>query len=143
MSSLKNLQKYEKHHFQKLRTFVLNFKVASKPFSKMLPMTNLGFKWFWRLLLTSLENDFNFLTQKLAKNWKMPFQRFGTFVFDLKVASRPFSKNISNTKFLFKQFSTFFLTLPVTSFNFFVQKFVKKTKNAVFKDSKPLFLSLR
>ena len=58
----------------------------------------------------------------------MPFQKFKTFVFDLKVASRPFSKNISNTKFLFKQFSTFFLTLPVTGFNFFVQKFVKKQK---------------
>ena len=38
-SLLKNLQKNEKFHFQRLRAFVVELEVASKPFSKMLPRT--------------------------------------------------------------------------------------------------------
>ena len=36
-------------------------------------MTNFEFKRSWKLCLTFLENGFNFVTQKLAKNWKMLF----------------------------------------------------------------------
>ena len=42
----KNLQKTKKSHFQKFRTFVFQMKVASKLFSKMLPMTKFGFTQF-------------------------------------------------------------------------------------------------
>ena len=42
-SLLKNLQKTEKCPFQALKTFVLELTVASKPFSKKLPVTQYWF----------------------------------------------------------------------------------------------------
>ena len=57
----------EKCLLQTLRTFIFKLKVASKPFSKKLPMTNFDFRGSWRLRLTFPENGFNFVTQKLQK----------------------------------------------------------------------------
>ena len=71
--SLKNLQKTENFPFQMLRIFVFQLKAASKLFSKKLPKANFEFKWSWRHCLAFPENGFNFVTQKFAKNWKMPF----------------------------------------------------------------------
>ena len=59
--------------FQTLRIFVFELKVISKPFSKKLPITKFWFKKFSMFCLTFPENGFNFVTQKFAKNWKMPF----------------------------------------------------------------------
>ena len=62
--SLINLQKSAKSDFQMLRPFIFDLNVASKPFSKMLPMTNFRFKYFSVLCLSFSENNFNFVTQK-------------------------------------------------------------------------------
>ena len=59
----------------------------------MLPMTSFEFKWPWRLCLAFPGSGFNFITQTLAKTTrKCPCQRFGTLAFELKVASKPYSK---------------------------------------------------
>ena len=50
--SLENLQNTEKSPFWTLRTFVLELKVASIPFSKKLPVTKFRFKQFWAPCLT-------------------------------------------------------------------------------------------
>ena len=67
------LQKTEKYLFQTLGRNVFELKIASKPFSKKLPLTKFCFKYFLTFLLTFGENVFNFVTQKIAKNWKIPF----------------------------------------------------------------------
>ena len=69
---LKNLQKTEECPFQMLRTFVFELKVASKPFSEMLNLTNFGFK---TLCLAFTVSGFNFLVQKFAKNWILLFSK--------------------------------------------------------------------
>ena len=69
-SSLKNLQKTEKRPFQTLKTFVFELEVASKWFSKKLPVTKFRFKMFWTFCLTFPENGFNFLTAKISKRLK-------------------------------------------------------------------------
>ena len=43
-SLLKKIQKSEKYHFQTRRKIVFHLKVASKSFSKKLPMTKFGFE---------------------------------------------------------------------------------------------------
>ena len=68
-SSLKNLQKTAKCTFQKLRTCGF-YRVASKPFSEMLTMTNFGFKDFWTLCLALTVSGFNFVPQKFTKKVK-------------------------------------------------------------------------
>ena len=73
-SSLKNLQKHW-NSFETLRTFVLELKLASKPFSNKLPMTKFWLKYFWTLYHISPENGFNFVGQEFAKIWKMPFSK--------------------------------------------------------------------
>ena len=72
-SSLKTSQKTEKCPFQTLRTFTFELKVASKPFSKKLPITKFWFKQFLMFCLTFSENGFNLVTQKFVKNRKMLF----------------------------------------------------------------------
>ena len=88
--SLKNLQRFEKCTLQRLRTFVFELQVASKPFSKKLPMAKFWFKAFWMLCLTFPENGFNFVTQKFVKNWKMPFSN----AHNIRFWAQGFSKTI-------------------------------------------------
>ena len=71
--SLKSFQKTEKCLFQTLTTFFFEPKVASKPFSKKLTTSKLWFKEIWTLCVTFPSNGFNFVTQKIAKTWKMLF----------------------------------------------------------------------
>ena len=54
-------------HFQTLRTFVFDFKVASKSISKILSLANFKMKPFWRLRFAYLENGFNFVPQNFTK----------------------------------------------------------------------------
>ena len=56
-----------------------------------------------------------------------------TFVFDIKVASKPFFKKLSMTRFGFKQFLMFCLTFPENGCNFVNQKIAKNLKSAIFK----------
>ena len=52
--------------------------------------------------LTFPENDFNFVTEKLQTTENFPFQMLRTFVFDLEITSKPFSKKLPMTNFVFK-----------------------------------------
>ena len=166
-SSHKTLQKNEKYHFKRLKTFVFFFKIASKPFYKMLHMPKFGFKrlrfqfryskfskklknaifkvsehmfltsrklqnnflksFLWKICIQIVFNALPHFPRKLfqlrqskvsKKLKKYHFQRFRTFVFDLKVASKSFSKMLLIPKFWFEQFLTLFLTFPENGFNF-------------------------
>ena len=64
-----------------------------------------------------------------------------TFVFDLKVASKPFFKKLSMTRFGFKQFLMFCLTFPGNGCNFVNQNIAKNLKSAIFKRPQYWFLS--
>ena len=72
-SLLKNVQKTEKCSFQRVRTFIFELKVASRPFSKKVIMAKFWFEYILTLCLSFPENGFNFVNQKSAKNWKMLF----------------------------------------------------------------------
>ena len=137
-SSLKNLQKTEKCPFQTLRILIFKLKAASKPFYKKLPITK-----FWTLCLNSPQNGFNFANQKLQKTEDLPFQTLGTFVFELTVASKSFSKKLPMTKFWLRKFLIFFLTFLRKRFQLRHSKICKKLKNALFKRSEYSFLSSR
>ena len=75
------------------------------------------------VLTSSLKN--------MQKSEKCPFQRLIKFVFEIKVASKPFPKKLAMTKFWFKQFLILFLTFPENGFYFVTQK-LQKTKNFLF-----------
>ena len=89
--------------------------MASKSFSKMLPMTNFRSEQFWILSLTSPENGYSFVTQKFAKMWKISFR---IFVFGLKATSKPSSKMFHLTNFTFKHFWTLYLASLENGLNF-------------------------
>ena len=57
--SLKNLEKTEKFYFQRFITFFCYFKVPSKSFFKILPMTKFGFIWSYE--------GFASLSKRMAK----------------------------------------------------------------------------
>ena len=97
--SIKNLQKTKRYHFQTPILLAFELEQASKPFCKKVPMTRFWCKLFLMFCLTLLKNGFNFVIQKLQKTKNSPFQMFRTFVFDLKVASKPFSKKLPMTDF--------------------------------------------
>ena len=79
--SLKNLQEDEKCQVLRFRTIDFDIKVASKPHSIKLHLTKFWFEQFLRLYLAFLENGFNFVSQKLAKIWKMPFSKVQNFCY--------------------------------------------------------------
>ena len=70
---------------------VRSWAQGSKPISKKVPMTKFLFKQFLMLFLTFLILPL----KNLQKTENYPFQVLRTFVFDLKVASKPFSKKLS------------------------------------------------
>ena len=116
--SLKTLQKSKHCYSQRFRTFDFRLMLAPKKFSKMLPMTNFEFKWLWRLCLTFPESSFNLVTQTLAKKArKCSCQRLGTLAFELKVASEPYSKILSMTRFWIEWFWRLRLTFLANGFN--------------------------
>ena len=106
-----------------------------KVFSKKLPTKHTLCKKFSQHFLAFPENGSNFVTQKLAKNWKMPFSNvhnvrsFQTptiFVLELKEASKSFSKKVPMIKFWLKQF---FYVLPHFSRKWFQPRQLKIAKN--------------
>ena len=74
-SSLKNLEKTERFYLYSFRTFVIDFEVTAKPFSRMLPLSKTWFEQSLTLCLTFSENAFSFVTQKFAKKCKVLFQK--------------------------------------------------------------------
>ena len=81
--------------------------------------------------------------KNLQRTEKCPFQMLKTFVFELKVASKSFSKKLLVTKLWFKQFWTPCLTFPENGFNFVTQKFAKKTEKCPFQTHIILVSSFR
>ena len=95
---LKNLQKkVRKCHSLRLKTFLFDLQVVSKPFTKT-----------------------------FEKAEKRQFQRFRTFVFQLKIASKPFSKKLSEMlsiiMFDFCRFNRFFPLFQKTVSTLFLKK---------------------
>ena len=70
----------------------------------------------------------NLALKNFQKTKKCHFQRFRAFVFNLKVASKPFFKKIYMTKSWFKCFLMLWMTFPINGFNFVAQKFAKNKK---------------
>ena len=66
--------------------------------------------------------------KNLKKSEKCSFQTLRTFVFELRIALKIFSKKLPMTKFLFKYFSALCLIFTQNVFYFATQKFEKKWK---------------
>ena len=64
--------------------------------------------------------------KRLQKIKTCQVQMFRIFVFDLKIASKPFCRKLHMTKYWFKRFLTFCLVFPENGFNFFTQKVTKQ-----------------
>ena len=88
-------------------------------------MTNFGFKQFRKALPFLPRKQFQF---RCKKNEKIYFLSLRTFVFHLKVVSKPFSKVLAKTKFGFKMNWKCCLPFSKNGFNFVTQKFAKKGK---------------
>ena len=93
------MQKSEKFLFQTLRTFVFELKVGSKPFSKKIPMTKFDLNRSERFVSLFQNMVTASSLKNLQKTEKYLFHTLRTFVFQLKVASKPFSKKLYMTKF--------------------------------------------
>ena len=117
-----------KYYFQSFTTFVFQVKVVSKAFSGMFPMTNFAFIKFSTIFLAFPRNGFNFVTQKFAKKWKLSFLKAENIFFDLKIASKKFSKILPMINFRFKQFSLLCPTFPKNVFKFVTENFAKRWK---------------
>ena len=135
---LKNWQINEKCNLQTLRTFIYDLKIALKQFSKNLPIIKFWYKKFLVLFLAFPENVSNFVTQKSQKKKKkkkkmkerkISFSKVHNirfWVFEVKVASKPFSKLLPMTKF---------------GFGFCDSKMCKKVKNVTLNRSEYWFLT--
>ena len=106
-------KKPENFSFQMLKTFVFDFNVTSKSFSKMLPATRFWFKQFWAFCLMFREDGCN---SKIFKSWKMLFSNAPNIRFHLKVAWKPFSKILLMNDLWFKWSLRLCLTLPKKEF---------------------------
>ena len=84
-------------------------KVASKPFSKMLPSRISGFKKIPKLCLAYSENAFEFVTQKLSNRWNMTFSNTQNICFGLQDSLKKIFKMFHTTNFEFKSFKIFIL----------------------------------
>ena len=127
-SSLKKLQKTERCSFQRLSTFVFPLNLASIPFSWKLPRPNFNFNSLERFASLSQKMVSTSSLKSFRKIEKCPFQTFTAFVFEPKVASKPFPKTFPTTKFWFKEIWTLCVTFPANGFNFVTQKVPKHLK---------------
>ena len=127
-SSLKNLQKTERCSFQRLSKFVFQLKVASKPFFRKLRQPHFNFNSLERFASLSQTLVSTSSLKSLQITEKCYFQTITTLVFELKIASKPFSTNIPMTKLWFKWLWMLCLTFPKSGFNFFNEKFAKNRK---------------
>ena len=125
-SSIKNFEKTKTCYFQMPTIFfILELKEVLKPVSKKVPMSKFWFKTFLMFCLAFPENAFKFVTEKLQETENFPSQILRTFVFDLKVALKPFFKKRPLTNFEFKWFWRLCLAFPKNYFNLVTQKFAK------------------
>ena len=100
ISSFKIFKKVEKHHFRKLRTFVFEHKVASKPIFTTLKMKNC---WYWQVQrLRKRVQPCHLKIFQEEKNTILKESENLDLILNLKVASKLFSKTVSMTNFWFK-----------------------------------------
>ena len=76
------------------------------------------------------EKDFNFVTKKSAKKWKVLFQTIRRLVSGLNVASTLLSKMLALNNFGFKKLSRLFLAFQENGFNFVTQIYAKNWKKS-------------
>ena len=97
--SVRNLQKTEKCFFQTLITFVFGLQVAQNGFliSLLWPKSDLNSPE--RFVSLSKKTISTSSLKNLQKTEKWFFQTLWTFVFELKVAPKPFAKKILPAKF--------------------------------------------
>ena len=127
-SSIKNLQENKKCYFQMPTVLVLELKAVQNRFLRSFLWSNDDLNSLWCFASLSQKMVSTSPPNNLQKTEKFSLQTFRTFVFELKVLSKPFSKKLPMTKFYFKQFLMFCLTFPEKSFNFVTQKFAKNWK---------------
>ena len=82
-------------------------------------------------------------TNICKKTEKSSFQTVRTFVFELKTASKHFSKKLPTTKFWIKQIWTLCLSFPEYGFNFVSQKHAKKLKKCSFQTLRTFVFELK
>ena len=119
-SSHKTLQKSEKCHFKRLKTFVFFFKVASKPFCKMLHMPKFGFK----------QLRFQFRYSKFSKKLKNTIFKVSEHMF---LASRKLQNNFLKSFLWLNLYSNSF-----QCFASFSQKIVSTTSLKSFQKTKKI-----
>ena len=111
--------------------------------SKKVPMTKFWFKKILMFCLTVPESGFNLVTQKLQKTESFPFQMLRTFVFDLKVILKQFSKKLPMNNFEFKWSWRLCLTFPENGFNFNTQKVEKNPEKCHFQKLKTFAFEIK
>ena len=109
--------------FKRPQYSLLSSRKLQNLFSKKLPMTKI-----WCFASLSQKMVLTSSLKKLQRTEKCYFQRPRAFAFDIKVASKSFSKRLTKTKFWFKQFLTFCVTFPENGLNFVIKKFRKNWK---------------
>ena len=117
----KMCKKKFKIHFQTLRTFDFDFKVASKRISKILPLANFKMEPCWRLWFAFPETVSTSSLEKWQKKWKISHLNPQNNLFHLQVASKPFSKMLPTTSFGFNVWIYF---LYFEDFDFLFRKMV-------------------
>ena len=120
-----------------------NIKVDPIRFSKMLPITNFGFTHFSIFCLPLSMVSISSIKKFEKKKEKCHFGMLKTFVFDLEVASKPFSKMPAITNLDFNSFNfRLCVVFPENSFIFSLKN-LKKVRNALFQRSGYSFLMWR
>ena len=113
-----------------------------KGFSKKLRTKQTLCENFSQHCLEFPENCFNFVTQKFAKNRKMLFQTLRTYVFEFKVAWKPFSKKLPMIKFYLNSFEHF-ASQSQKMVSTLSVKILQKTKKCYFQTPTILVLELK
>ena len=116
-------KKMKNAFFKRLQHLFLSSRLLQNHSLRSFLWSNFDLNSFVTLCITFPENSFNFVTQTLQKTEKCPFQTLRTFVFKLKVASKPFPEKLLLTKFRLKKFWTLCPIFPENSFNYAAQKF--------------------
>ena len=125
-------QNLKNESFKHMQHPFLSLKYLQNHFLRNFVWANFDLNSFERFASLSLKVISTWSCRNLQKTVKCPFQRLTTFVFEIKVASKTFSKKLSMSKFSFKEFSMLCLTFPGNGFTFVTEKFVKIWKTKLF-----------
>ena len=142
-SSIKSLQKSKKYVFKQPQYWFLSSRSLENRFLKSFLWLNFDLNSVWFFDSLSQKMVLTLPLKNLQKTENCSFQTLRIVDFELKVASKTFSKKLPVTKFWFKLFLMFCLTFPENGLNFDNQKFAKKQKSTIFKRPQYWFLRSR